>query len=93
MLAQDQSNLQVGEFAPCRPGTAEAAADRLRASGHPALRNVNCEYHAGTLTLRACLPSYYLRQVALAVVADLEGVERVQDQIEVLNPGAGRHRD
>jgi osmotically-inducible protein OsmY len=41
------------------------------------------------LVLRGCLPTYYLKQVAQEVVAHLEGVEGVENQIQVV-PGASR---
>jgi osmotically-inducible protein OsmY len=41
------------------------------------------------LVLRGCLPSYYLKQLAQEVVAHLEGVEGVDNQIQVV-PGAAR---
>jgi osmotically-inducible protein OsmY len=49
-----------------------------------ALRKVTSEYLGGVLVLRGCLPSYYLKQVAQEVVAHLEGVERIENQIEVV---------
>jgi hypothetical protein len=53
-------------------------------TGYPALRNVGCEYDEdGTLTLRGYLPSYYLKQVALAAVDGVEGVARVRDETEI----------
>lgn len=70
-------------------GAVEAVECRLRCSGYLALRNVWCEYDQGVLTLRGCLPSYYLKQMAYAVVADLEGVGRINNQIEVL--ASARH--
>jgi hypothetical protein len=54
----------------------ELAESKLRRSGYLAMRHLSCELRAGALTLRGCLPSYYLKQVALAVVATVEGVER-----------------
>ena len=47
------------------------------------MQHLSCAFRAGVLTLRGRLPSYYLKQVALAVVATVEGVERINDQVEV----------
>jgi hypothetical protein len=69
---------------PSPPGIAEGAQDRLRSNSYQALKNVSCEYHAGVLTLRGCLPSYYLKQMAQTAVARLDGVERIVNEIEVV---------
>jgi osmotically-inducible protein OsmY len=71
-----------------RPETGELAESRLRRSAYLALQQLSCEFRAGVLTLRGRLPSYYLKQVALAVVTPVEGVERIDDQIEVAAPAA-----
>jgi hypothetical protein len=64
------------------------AENRLRASGYLVLRNVSCQYSDGTLTLRGRLPTYHLRQVVLATVAGIHGVERILDNLEI-GPSAG----
>ena len=40
------------------------------------------------LVLRGCLPSYYLKQIAQEAVAALEGVERIDNQIQVVTPAS-----
>jgi osmotically-inducible protein OsmY len=79
-----------------RPGTGELAESRLRRSAYLALRPLSCEFRAGVLTLRGRLPSYYLKQVAQAAVATVEGVERIDNQIEVAahpaSPASGEPR-
>jgi osmotically-inducible protein OsmY len=62
------------------------AEERLRSNPYLALKNISCEYKEGILTLRGCLPTYYLRQMAQAAVAGLEGVQTVIDCIEVVPP-------
>lgn len=76
-----------------RPGAGELAEDRLRRSAYSALQQLSCEFRTGVLTLRGRLPSYFLKQVALAVVAAFEGVERIDDRVEVVAGGTtlGRH--
>jgi osmotically-inducible protein OsmY len=66
------------------PGIAEGAEIRLRGNSYLALKNVSCEYHEGILTLRGCLPSYYLKQMAQTAVARLDGVQRIVNEIEVV---------
>jgi osmotically-inducible protein OsmY len=68
------------------PGVKELAHRRL--AGHPylALRSVSCEYRGGVLLLRGCLPSYHLKQLAQEAVAGLEGVERIDNQVQIVTP-------
>lgn len=66
-----------------RAGPADLAERALRNSPYLSLRNIACEYRDGVLTLRGCLPTYYLKQVAQAVVATVEGVRQVVNEIEV----------
>ena len=68
---------------PQRVDAAVLAERALRNSPYLSLRNIVCEYQDGVLTLRGCLPTYYLKQVAQAVVATLEGVRQVVNEIEV----------
>jgi osmotically-inducible protein OsmY len=66
---------------------ADLAERALRNSPYLALRNVTCDCRDGVLTLRGCLPTYYLKQVAQAVVARLEGVRQVVNEIQVVCGG------
>jgi hypothetical protein len=70
---------------PANQGVAEGAEIRLRCNSYLALKNVSCEYHEGVLTLRGCLPSYYLKQMAQTAVARLDGVQRIVNEIEVIS--------
>jgi hypothetical protein len=56
----------------------------LRSNPYLALKNVACDYQDGVVILRGCLPTYYLKQVAQEVVAHQQGVDRVENQIEVV---------
>ncbi|WP_406695619.1 BON domain-containing protein [Singulisphaera sp. Ch08] len=62
---------------------------RLRGSGYLALRGLSCELHAGIARLRGRVPTYYLKQVAQAIVSEIDGVRQVINQIEIVAP-AGR---
>jgi osmotically-inducible protein OsmY len=73
--------------APC-PGTCELAESKLRRSGFLAMQQLSCAFRAGVLTVRGHLPSYFLKQMALALVAEVEGVERIDDQVEVATHAA-----
>jgi osmotically-inducible protein OsmY len=65
---------------------AEAAAARLRQGLYLELRQVECSWHTGVLQLRGHVSSYYLRQIAQTLVQGLDGVEAIDNQLEVL-PG------
>jgi hypothetical protein len=69
-----------------RPAPADLAERRLRSNPYLALKNVSCELRDAVLVLRGCLPSYYLKQIAQEAVAALEGVERIDNQIQVVTP-------
>jgi osmotically-inducible protein OsmY len=69
------------------PAKIKELAERcLRSTSHLALRNLSCDYLDGVLVLRGRLPTYYLKQVAQEVVTQLEGVESIDNQIQVVTP-------
>ncbi len=90
---QDQPGLlTVRSQLPCRvtpEQIVEGAENCLRHNAYLSSQNLRCECQEGVLTLRGCLPSYYLRQLAQAVVERLEGVKRIVNEIDVV---AGRPR-
>jgi len=68
-----------------RPAAIALTAEtRLRESGYLALRDVSCEVRDGVLDLHGHLPTYYLKQIAQALVIEIEGVRRVINRIEVI---------
>jgi hypothetical protein len=68
------------------PTLADLAEQCLRSTPYPALKRCSCSLLDGVLVLRGCLPTYYLKQVAQEVVASLQGVERIDNQIQVVTP-------
>jgi hypothetical protein len=70
-----------------------SAERRLRSNSYLALRNLSCDWHEGVLVLWGCLPTYYLKQVAQAAVAPLEGVERIENRIRVVPPASRSRQD
>jgi osmotically-inducible protein OsmY len=75
--------------APARnpqPAPVDLAEQRLRSNPYRALKNITCDWLDGVLVLRGCLPTYYLKQIAQEAVASLEGVERIDNQIQVVTP-------
>jgi osmotically-inducible protein OsmY len=67
------------------PHILAAAQRRLRDNPYRALSSISCGYALGVLTLRGSVPSYYLKQRAQVAVAQVEGVDRIENQIEVMN--------
>jgi osmotically-inducible protein OsmY len=65
---------------------AEIAEAALRRSSYFELHNVACDFSSGVLTLRGCVPSYHLKQLAQASVADVPGVIEVHNRVEVVTP-------
>ena len=59
----------------------------LRNNPYLSLRQIDCEYSGGRLTLRGRVPSYFLKQLAQSTVARAGGVERVVNLIQVMPPG------
>ena len=60
------------------------------------LHRVTCEFDRGVLTLRGRVPSYYLKQMAQALLDKLEGVSSLDNQLDVFAPptatcGAARY--
>ena len=66
-----------------RTGIRSEALRRLRLSGYSPLQDVSCDVRGGSVRLIGRLPSYYLKQVAQAIVAEVEGVRLVVNRIEV----------
>jgi hypothetical protein len=79
----DESNNRAYVFWEMR----RIAEDRFRHSGYLELRNVSCDFHEGVLTLRGRVPSYHLKQLAQAIVCELEGILELNNQLEVVQPG------
>ena len=88
MSPTEQRNLPSGDSTPrndpSRMEIADLAQNRLRNNPYLALKRVSCDYQEGALTLRGRLPSYFLKQMAQAVISPLEGVQII-NQIEVEN--------
>jgi len=62
------------------------AEDRLGASSHLFLRHVACSIEDDAICLEGKVPSFYLKQTAQSLIQSLEGVHRVVNRLEVVNP-------
>lgn len=74
---------------------ASVAEARLRASSHTALRDVYCTCDEGRLVLEGRLTTFFHKQLAQELVADIDGVVQVVNHIEVVGsrqppPSVGR---
>ncbi len=76
--------VEAEQEAPLSRHVAAVAEARLRASSHRALRKISCKFDQGVLVLQGRLSTYFLTQSAQEIVADIEGVEQVVNQIEVV---------
>jgi osmotically-inducible protein OsmY len=73
-------------FAALFQEISEIAQQVLRRSSYFELREVSCDFSGGILTLRGRVPSYHLKQLAQASVADVPGVVEVHNRVEVVSP-------
>ena len=65
---------------------AEVAQAALRRSAYFELHSVSCDFSGGILTLYGRVPTYYLKQLAQASVADVPGVIEIHNRVEVATP-------
>ena len=81
-----QSRENVVPLIKQREAIQALAEGRMRQSGYYELRDVSCDFHEGVLTLRGCVTSYYLKQLAQSLVFHLVGVEELNNRLEVISP-------
>jgi osmotically-inducible protein OsmY len=84
MPSDDPTHHDRATSAGAGAGVGERAEDRLRRSPYLALRVIGCADYEGAVTLRGCVPTYYLKQIAQEVVAGTKGVRAIINQIEVM---------
>jgi hypothetical protein len=73
-------------FAALFQEISDIARATLRGSSYFELRGVSCDFHGGTLTLSGRVPSYHLKQLAQASVAELPGVVEIDNRVQVVAP-------
>jgi osmotically-inducible protein OsmY len=69
---------------PEPPDPAEQAAALFRHSGYPFLNMLCCTFQSGILILTGTLPTYQLNNLAQALAERIEGVEIVENRVEVM---------
>ena len=62
-----------------------AAQTALCAAAHWPLRSIVCKFDDGVLMLIGQVPSYYLKQVAHVAVSEIDGVNVIDDRLEVID--------
>ena len=67
-------------------GVLQTIERRLRDSSYYYLRTISAAYEAGVVTLRGRVPTFYLKQTVQSIVEKTEGVERVVNLVDVVNP-------
>ena len=68
------------------PSLEDRVQRRFFQSPYLALRHVSVEVRQGVLTLSGQMPNFYLKQMAQAAAATVEGVESIINRIEVVEP-------
>jgi hypothetical protein len=48
-------------------------------------REIECDFREGILTLRGCVPSFYLKQVLQSILKDVPGVRRIDNRVDVVS--------
>ena len=66
----------------------ELAQRRLRESPYYFLRSLTCHVNRGVLVLRGRVPHNRLREFAEAIVARVDGVQSIENQVEVCDPAS-----
>ena len=75
----DRADRQVGVEDVVRRRLAESCYFSCRP------KQIECEYRDGVLTLRGRVPSFYLKQMAQTVLKEINGVERIDNQVDVVS--------
>ncbi len=84
-LVQTPSNRRATPHGRSRNQLEEIVRRRLRESSYVQLRDITCCSTAGVVVLSGRVTSFYLKQVAQMVVSYIDGVEQVDNQLEVID--------
>ena len=76
---------------PC--AIAAIAEARFRANSHTALRGIACKSEQGVLVLEGHLSTFFQKQLAQEIVANIEGILQVVNHIEVVRSDQSRLGD
>jgi osmotically-inducible protein OsmY len=62
----------------------KTAVSLLKESGYSAVARLECRVDHGVVELAGVVPSFYLKQVAQAVIQRLERVQGIRNEVQVL---------
>jgi hypothetical protein len=89
-----ETDSQSNGIGPAKTGVEATAEARLRQASYVALHHVSCRLHDGVLTLRGRVPSYYLKQIAQTLLYSIEGVLKINNELDVISiPDPRREHD
>jgi hypothetical protein len=74
-------------------GLRSAAMKLLQSSGYAALRRLQCEIKEGVVIVHGIVASYFLKQMAQAVIQQLDGIQKVTNLVEVRVAGRGEDQE
>ncbi len=60
------------------------AASMLKESGYSAVARLECRVEHGVVELAGVVPSFYLKQVAQAVIQRLDRVQGIRNEVQVV---------
>jgi hypothetical protein len=86
---EDLTASSLGHPATEWPTDVEQVAYEIVASHcsfHGRAQEFDFEKNGDVLTIRGCVPSFYLKQVLQGLLKNLEGVQRIDNQVDVVNP-------
>lgn len=79
-----QESQRSGACAEAIDALADVVGREFQASPYPAMRGLRCVSDGGSLTLEGRVRSFFLKQMAQALVSRLAGGVAVENRIEVL---------
>ena len=83
MISQISNHSECTTSPSCR--IAATARARFRASSHTALRGISCKAERGVLVLEGQLSTFFQKQLAQELVANIDDVVQVVNHIEVVD--------
>ena len=83
MISKVQPKAAVARHGNSPDPIGKLAERRLRESLYRILRNVSVVCEGGVASLHGRVPSYYLKQMAQTIVGQIQGIDRVDNQIQV----------
>ena len=61
----------------------ELVQSRLRSSPYPSIQRLKSRVRKGRVVLRGRVPTFFEKQIAQESIADLDGIEQVENRVEV----------